>query len=78
MSERIRVPFLPDSWCGIEIRKKEDFTVDEHEQRLVWVRDKAGNEYVCRVMDLKDPSRVSDDDLRNCVDDASRAVNVGD
>ena len=52
--------------------------MDEHEQRLVWVKDKAGNEYVCRVMDLKDPSRVSDDDLRNCVDDASRAVNVGD
>ncbi|PKN64266.1 MAG: hypothetical protein CVU57_15300 [Deltaproteobacteria bacterium HGW-Deltaproteobacteria-15] len=61
-----------------EIRKKEEFTVDEHEQRLVWVKDKAGNEYVCRVMDLKDPSRVSDDDLRNCVDDASRAINVGD
>lgn len=61
-----------------EIRTKEDSTVDEHEQRFVWVKDKAGNEYVCRVMDLKDPSRVSADDLKNCVDDASRAINVGD
>ena len=52
--------------------------VEEHEQRLVWVHDNAGNEYVCRVMDLKDPSRVSDDDLKNCVDDGSRAINVGD
>ena len=24
----------------------------QHEQRFVWVKDKAGNEYVCRVMDL--------------------------
>jgi hypothetical protein len=52
--------------------------VEKHEQRFVWVKDKAGNEYVCRVMDLKDPKKVDEKDLKNCLDDASRAVNVGD
>jgi hypothetical protein len=51
---------------------------DVHEQRFVWVKDKAGNEYVCRVMDLKDPKKVSEEDLKNCIDDASRAINIGD
>lgn len=51
---------------------------DVHEQRFVWVKDKAGNEFVCRVMDLKNPEKVSKDDLKNCVDDASRAINIGD
>ena len=50
----------------------------EHEKRFVWVTDKAGNEYVCRVMDLEDPKKVSDDDLENCLDDASRALPIGD
>lgn len=51
---------------------------DTHEQRFVWVKDKAGNEYVCRVMDLKDPKKVEEEDLKNCVDDASRAIPIGD
>ena len=38
----------------------------QHEQRFVWVKDKAGNEYVCRVMDLQDPKNISEDDLKNC------------
>jgi hypothetical protein len=53
-------------------------TKDTHEQRFVWVKDKAGNEYVCRVMDLKNPKKVSKEDLKNCIDDASRAINIGD
>ena len=51
---------------------------DTHEKRFVWVTDKAGNEYVCRVMDLEDPKNISDDDLKNCIDDASRPINIGD
>ncbi|MBN1102306.1 MAG: hypothetical protein JXL84_02710 [Deltaproteobacteria bacterium] len=51
---------------------------DVHPQRFVWVKDKAGNEYVCRIEDLKNPKKVSDDDLKNCIDDASRAINIGD
>ncbi len=50
----------------------------EHEKRFVWVKDKAGNEYVCRVMDLQDPKKVDEKDLENCVDDASRAIPIGD
>ena len=38
---------------------------------FVWVRDKAGNEYVCSAEFLKDPKNVSEDELKNCVDDAS-------
>lgn len=48
------------------------------EQGFVWVKDKAGNEYVCRVADLQDPKKVSEEDLKNCIDDASRAINIGD
>ena len=43
---------------------------DVHPQRFVWVKDKAGNEYVCRIDDLKDPKKVDKDDLKNCIDDA--------
>ena len=35
------------------------------------VKDKAGNEYVCSAEFLKDPKNVSEEDLKNCVDDAS-------
>ena len=48
------------------------------EKGFVWVKDKAGNEFVCRIDDLKDPKNVSDEDLENCIDDASRAINIGD
>jgi len=50
----------------------------EHKKRFVRVKDKAGNEYVCRVDDLQDPKRVDEDDLKNCLDDASRALPIGD
>ena len=46
------------------------------EQGFVWVKNKAGNEFVCHVSDLKDPKNVSEDDLKNCMDDASRALPV--
>jgi hypothetical protein len=39
--------------------------------QFVWVKDKAGNEYVCNVEYLQDPKNVSEEDLKNCVDDAS-------
>jgi hypothetical protein len=48
------------------------------EKGFVWVKDKAGNEFVCKVEDLKDPKKVSKEDLKNCIDDASRAINIGD
>ena len=48
------------------------------EKGFVWVKDKAGNEFVCHIDDLKDPKKVTDEDLENCIDDASRAINIGD
>jgi hypothetical protein len=63
----------------VESRKEENIMAEQkHEQRFVWVKDKAGNEFVCRVMDLKDPKKVDEKDLKNCLDDAARAINVGD
>jgi hypothetical protein len=48
------------------------------EKGFVWVKDKAGNQFVCRVEDLKDPKKVSEEDLKNCLDDAKMGVNIGD
>ena len=49
--------------------------VNEPKGRMqhVWVKDKAGNEFICPVEALKDPKKVSDEELKNCVDDASVA-----
>lgn len=39
--------------------------------QFVWVKDRAGNEFVCDAGYLKNPKHVSDEDLENCVEDAS-------
>jgi len=44
----------------------------------VWVKDRAGNEFVCPVNALKKPKDVSEENLKDCLDDASRALPVGD
>jgi hypothetical protein len=51
----------------------EDVTTPTKRTQFVWVKDKAGNEYVCNAEYLKDPKNVSEEDLKNCVDDASVA-----
>ena len=48
----------------------ETYTPTKRTQ-FVWVKDKAGNEYVCAADALKDPKNIHEDDLKNCVDDAS-------
>ncbi len=48
------------------------------EQPFVWVKDKKGNEFICPINALKDPKKASDAELKNCVDDASMGVNIGD
>lgn len=35
----------------------------KHKQRFVWVKDKAVNEYVCRIEDLRNPKNVTDEDV---------------
>jgi hypothetical protein len=42
---------------------------------LVWVKDNAGNRYLCPFDALRDPNSVSDAERENCVDDASRLMN---
>jgi hypothetical protein len=48
------------------------------EKGWVWVNDKAGNLFVCKVEDLKDPKDVSEEELKNCTDDATMGANIGD
>ena len=49
----------------------DEFYEPPKRTQFVWVKDRAGNEFVCSLDDLKDPKNVSDEDLQNCVDDAS-------
>lgn len=41
---------------------------------LVWVKDNAGNRFLCHMDALMDPSSVSEEEKKNCVDDASRLL----
>ena len=50
---------------------KEEYYEPKKRTQFVWVKDRAGNEYVCSADYLKDPKNVSEEELRNCVDDAS-------
>jgi hypothetical protein len=44
---------------------------------LVWVKDNAGNRFLCPLNALRNPNSVSEEEKRNCVDDASRLSNPG-
>ena len=50
----------------------------ESSSSFVWVKDRAGNEFICPANALKDPRKASRDELSNCIDDASAGVNIGD
>ena len=41
----------------------------------VWVKDRAGNEFLCPADSLKDPKDATKEELANCVDDATASVN---
>ena len=45
-------------------------TSPEKPTQHVWVKDKAGNEYICPADALKDPKHATKQELENCVDDA--------
>ena len=51
----------------------EEISTPTKRTQFVWVKDKAGNEYVCNAEYLQDPKNISEEDLKNCVDDASVA-----
>lgn len=41
---------------------------------LVWVKDNAGNRFLCSMDALRDPNSVSEEEKASCVDDASRLL----
>lgn len=41
---------------------------------LVWVKDNAGNRFLCPMDALMDPNSLNEDEKANCVDDASRLL----
>ena len=49
----------------------EEINEPKSRKNFVWVKDKAGNEFVCSAEYLEDPKNVSEDELKNCVDDAT-------
>jgi hypothetical protein len=49
----------------------EDIMEKEKKERLVWVKDSSGNEYVCPINALKDPSTLSEEEKARCVDVAA-------
>ena len=51
----------------------EEISTPTKRTQFVWVKDKAGSEYVCNAEYLRDPKNISEEDLKNCVDDASVA-----
>jgi hypothetical protein len=44
---------------------------NQEKDRYVRVKDLAGNEFVCPIDALKRPGEVSEEELENCVDDAT-------
>ncbi len=46
----------------------------EKNDMLVWVKDNAGNRFICNMGSLRDPNSVSDKEKSACVDDASRLL----
>ncbi len=42
--------------------------ISKEYQKMVWVHDDNGGEYVCYVKDLSDPSHVSEDEKEHCLD----------
>jgi hypothetical protein len=42
--------------------------ISEEYQKMVWVRDDNGGEYVCYADDLKNQDHVSENEKENCLD----------
>ncbi len=42
--------------------------ISKEYQKMVWVRDEKGGEYVCYLKDLKDPNHVSEEEKEHCLD----------
>jgi hypothetical protein len=53
---------------------KENDEMTVKTEPLVWVKDNAGNRFLCPMEALRDPNSVSEAEKKNCVDDASRLL----
>lgn len=42
--------------------------ISEEYNKMVWVRDDKGGEFVCYANDLKDSNHVSEDEKEHCLD----------
>ena len=42
--------------------------ISKEYNKMVWVRDDKGGEYVCYAKDLKSSDRVSEDEKAHCLD----------
>jgi hypothetical protein len=61
------------------VRKGGTMQVDHSKpKRFVWVTDNVGNKYLCPVDTLKDPKHATEEELKNCIDDATMAIDIGD
>ena len=50
---------------------EDQITEPKSRQQFVWVKDKSGNEYACPVDVLKKPEDMTEEERKNCIDDAS-------
>jgi len=46
-------------------------TYGDRDTPFARVKDRAGNEFFCPVDALKDPKQATEDEIGNCVDDAT-------
>ncbi|MFO7739944.1 MAG: hypothetical protein R6V46_15810 [Desulfatiglandaceae bacterium] len=44
---------------------------DDRDRLYVRVKDGAGNAFLCPIDALKDPKEATEDEIENCVDDAT-------
>jgi hypothetical protein len=44
---------------------------EDTDAKYIRVKDLAGNSFICPLSSLKDPAHVSDEEIYDCVDDAT-------
>jgi hypothetical protein len=54
--------------------KEQVLTTPKHPTQHVWVKDRAGNEYICPIDALKNPKKATKEELAHCVNDAKIAA----
>jgi hypothetical protein len=53
-------------------------SLEDRGRSFVRVTDRAGNDFVCPIDALRNPDSLTDDELDNCVDDATVGRYAGD